>query len=221
MGHLNSLDLESKNRNHCFLPHIFKACTCIVITILCITTLNQCSIIHIINRLYYPARNMLTIHKYAHTKTTKFDTFYNITQDLCVDRTSNKSVYSIYKANYMWCCANQFAHKYLFSLGFTTKNKNKLHRHRVYKNIANNRLGCYRLKIEQRNRNHIQSIELYKLIHKTESHATLINFCTFYCNKIPICANTNLCNHSLWLPITYDLQNKTDRIDFFSYFPCT
>eukprot|EP01084_Bolivina_argentea_P067353 122659_1 len=144
-------------------------------------------------------------------KLYKLDKLWNITNNADKLNKSHKCTKSIYILNWLGCCALQFSINYLYSLGFQQFEGMLMQKiQKRMTNDMNNNLGCYGLKIEQRNTN---KREIFQNIYKkTQLYQTVMN----YCHKNNI---TNYCHQ--WLPITYNLQNNNELILFFQNLPCS
>eukprot|EP01084_Bolivina_argentea_P096389 173307_1 len=112
---------------------------------------------------------------------------------------------SIYKIIRHRCCLISFTINYLYSLGFTQIDEiDEKSNIKTMRNNGNNNLGCYGLQIIQRSSN--KANRFNNLYTKTKSYSTIMTYCNkqnikYYCKQ--------------WLPNTYNLMIKTQRIHFF------
>eukprot|EP01084_Bolivina_argentea_P275284 469447_1 len=131
--------------------------------------------------------------------------------------TTNGCPSSVYKIFRHHCCYDQFAIKYLKSLGFTSFDYNISNKIDIrFKstilwnkgNNIDNKFACKGLNIQQRNYLLANPIPIQ---HKTKIHSLTMK----YCNKHKI---QNKCN--LFFPQTYNLNNQNERIEFFKQIKC-
>eukprot|EP01084_Bolivina_argentea_P317014 549582_1 len=116
-----------------------------------------------------------------------------------------ESSYRIYHAH---CCIHQFAFNYLYFLGFTNFSTLNWRKHNLMVNNKANWLGCSGFNIQQTNKEYSNKISLH---YKTKLHDVIISYCTKHHIE-------NKCK--LWLPITFNLNRKQDRINFFKLLAC-
>eukprot|EP01083_Nonionella_stella_P137777 419227_1 len=151
---------------------------------------------------------IITIVEYTNITNTlrQFEALSNNT--LAIDNCEASS----YKLIHHGCCMVQFSMSYLYSLGFTDiEGLNRRSANiKTMTNAGNNNLGCYGVNIVENARFKMQRFKNVRL--KARAYSTIIKYCETH-NILSYCQS--------FLPVTYNLNIKEERIDFFRQLKCS